>query len=414
MKGGAVFFVLCLILVATCTTHVEFGREAKLKWFKLTPDELYINHGSYGATLIPVLNAQANLLQMMQKNPLRFLAHEYPVLLNTTRDKLAKYVNADKDDVVFIENASNGVNSVLRSWPYAKGDKILVTSLGYNAVRTTIQFLIDQYEIQVVTVPITLPTNRESIIKSIRDVISTNNIRYAVLDHISSFPTIEFPLKEIIPIMRSSHILTLIDGAHALGQIPLNLKELDPDYYLSNSHKWLCGSYGSAFLYIKKSMQSQIHPAVISHFYKQGFQTSFAWTGTRDYTSILAMSAALDFRHQITDRVVWDYNNGLCRRVATFMFDRWNTTTIAPMEMMNSMINVRMPCNVPQPECWNYNIEELQKQMETDHNVWTFLRKIDGIHYVRISCQIYNEFGEFEKLIKIIEQVQDQFGNKSH
>ncbi len=296
------------------------------------------------------------------------------------------------------------MNSILRSFSYKPGQNILVTSIGYNAVRTTIQFLIDTYGVQVVTVPIVFPIDRQKILQVLKDAVEREKIDFAVLDHISSFPTIQMPLEDIIPLFRHHKIRTLIDGAHSLGQIPLNLKELDPDFYLANAHKWLCGAHGSAFLYVKKELQNLVHPAVISHFYNMGYQKSFAWTGTRDYTPMLAMSSALAFRSQIGDEEIGTYNNGLCRRVASFLFDRWNTTSIAPLEMMNSMINIPLPCNVPRPLCWNYDVESLQRKLEEKHNIWTFLRKVDGVNYVRISCQIYNAFDEFVRLANILER----------
>lgn len=397
-------FFIFIALIVLCICSDDFGKNAKIKYFQLAPDEIYINHGSYGAPLKVALESQAKYLRQMELNPLRFMAHEFLGLVNGTLARLSKYIGADKEDIVMIENASSGVNGVLRSWQYQRGDKILVTSLGYNAVKETIQFLVDQFGVELVTVPIVLPTNREMIVKAVREAVSGNTIKYAVLDHISSFPSIELPIKELIAIMREKNIPTLIDAAHALGQVKINLKDLDPDYYLGNGHKWLCSSHGSAFLYVKRSLQSRTHPSVISHFYKLGFQQSFAWIGTRDYSSMFTMVAALDFREKFGEDRIIDHNNRLCRTAADFMFKRWNTTTIGPLEMMNSMINIRIPCNVQTPDCYNYKIEEIQKKLE-DQNIWTFLRNVDGVNYIRISCQIYNEIAEFEKFVQVFEEL---------
>ena len=71
----------------------------------------------------------------------------------------------------------------------------------------------------------------------------------------------------------------LIDGAHALGSLDLNLSDLDPDYYVSNAHKWFCCPKGSAFMYVKKSLQQETRPLIISHGYGSGFQSEFIWSG---------------------------------------------------------------------------------------------------------------------------------------
>lgn len=200
----------------------------------------------------------------------------------------------------------------------------------------------------------------------------------------------------------------MIDAAHSLGQVPLNLKDLDPDYFLANGHKWLCSSHGSAFLYVRKSLQKSIHPAVISHFYKQGFQTEFGWTGTRDYSHMISLDAALEFREKRGDQEIRNYNNRLCRSAAEMLIKRWNTSTIAPFSMMNSLVNIRLPCNTKEPKCWTYNIEKMQREMEDKYNIWTFLRSINGIYYVRISCQIYNEMSEYIRFAQILEELQNK------
>ena len=135
----------------------------KLKMFGLSPNEVYINHGSYGAVPHIVKNYQKNLFKKVQKNPLRFMTQNQPKLMNQTIEIVSKYINANKENVVLIENASAGINSVLRSTRYKKGDKILITSIGYNSVRTTLEMLKKWYKIEVVVAEISLPTNNEKV-----------------------------------------------------------------------------------------------------------------------------------------------------------------------------------------------------------------------------------------------------------
>lgn len=168
--------------------------------------EFYLNHGSYGATLKSVSERKEFYYQKMQLNPLRFLAREMHVHLNQTIEKLAKYVNADKDDIVLIENASTAVNSVLRSQKFQKNDQILVTSLGYNAVKTTLDMLKDKYEINVITVEIPLPTTSQDIVNRMKKALDENIIKFVIIDHISSFPSLEFPIKELITLTRERYV----------------------------------------------------------------------------------------------------------------------------------------------------------------------------------------------------------------
>lgn len=205
--------ILSFCLLVFCQINFPpFGKETKEKLFQLAPNgkklkfltflEIYINHGSYGATLKSVTESQFQIHKKMQLNPLRFLNREMHVLLNKTIEKVAEYINADKDDVALIENASYGVNSVLRSQNFQKGDKILVTSLGYNAVRTTLEMLKDKYQIEVINVQIPLPTTSHDIINRIKKALDENSIKFVVIDHISSFPSVELPIKPLIQLTR--------------------------------------------------------------------------------------------------------------------------------------------------------------------------------------------------------------------
>lgn len=140
-------------------------------------------------------------------------------------------------------------------------------------------------------------------------------IKLAIFDHISSFPSLILPVEKLIKMCREKGTLVMIDGAHSLGQIPLNLTRLDPDFYFGNGHKWLQSSKGSAFLYVRPNLQSLIHPTVISHWYKEGFQQEFERTGTRDYSSYLTFIEAIQFRRWLKDERVMLHNNQLCTEV---------------------------------------------------------------------------------------------------
>eukprot|EP01080_Neovahlkampfia_damariscottae_P002332 gene2332-2800_t len=398
--------VLLILFMFSCFSQFpRFGREMKLKMFQLKPNEIYINHGSYGAVPHVVQNYQKKLFSKVQENPLRFMTQEHPKLINQTIERVSKYINAEKEDVVLIENASAGINSVLRSTRYNKGDKILITSIGYNSVKTTLEMLKKWYKIEVVIVDISLPTTEEKIIKSITKSFTEHKIKLAVIDHISSFPSLTFPIKQIIKIARNFDVKLFVDGAHAIGQIPINIKDLDPDYYISNGHKWLCSSHGSAFMYVKKSLQSEVHPPVQSHFYGQGFQKEFHFTGTRDYTPMYTFIPALDFRDQLKDENVWTYNNNLCLNAAKMLIGRWNTTGIVPFSMNSALINIKLPCSTSSADCWRLKPWELQKILQDKYDIWSYVGYSGKEQHLRISCQIYNEMNDYVKFADALEEI---------
>jgi selenocysteine lyase/cysteine desulfurase len=166
------------------------------------------------------------------------------------------------------------------------------------------------------------------------------------------------------------NVKMFVDGAHVLGQLAIDLKDLDPDYYISNGHKWLCSSHGSAFLYVRKPLQSEIHPPVQSHFYGLGFQKEFHFTGTRDYSNMFTLVAAIDFRNLLGDEKVRKYNNELCQNAGNMLMKRWNTTGVVPGSMTASLMNIRLPCSTSDPKCWRWSAEELQKKLENSFNIW--------------------------------------------
>lgn len=214
------------------------------------------------------------------------------------------------------------------------------------------------------------------------------------------------PIKEIIQMMKKKTIKTLIDGAHVVGQIKLNITDLDPDFYFSNGHKWLLSSKGSAFLYVKKQYQSEILPTVISS-YKTNFKNDFMFTGTRDYSNYLTLDEALNFRAWLGDEKVWSYNNNLCRNVSESLSKRWNTELPVTHSMSASVINIRIPCNIQEPICYSWNIGTILNKFTND-GFTIVIYEYQKIRYFRFECQIYNFFEEYLLTAQKFEQLIQQ------
>ena len=201
----------------------------------------------------------------------------------------------------------------------------------------------------------------------------------------------------------------MIDGAHALGQVPINLTDLDPDYYYSNAHKWLLSPKGAAFLYVSKRLQNATHPLVISAAYSPAgdrFQEEFAWTGTKDYSAYLSIIAALRFRRQLTDERAMGYNNGLCHQAADYLTGVWSTDLPVPLSMSASLVNVRIPCNVADAACYSWDIQALTETLLQRYRMYVVIFEISDsdspARYVRISCQIYNQMSNYQTLAQAI------------
>ncbi len=199
-----------------------------------------LNHGSFGACPEAVLQRQRELRHRMEARPVQFLARAMQELLDGSRAALAGLIGVDPQDVVFVPNATAGVNSVLRSLSFRAGDEVLVTNHGYNACNNVARFVAEKSGARVVVAEIAVPVESpEQIIDSVLAHV-TERTRIAMLDHVSSPSAIVFPIEQLVLQLDQRGVETLIDGAHAPGMIDLDLRRIGATYYTGNCHKWLC------------------------------------------------------------------------------------------------------------------------------------------------------------------------------
>ena len=231
----------------------------------LDPDVTMLNHGAFGACPRVVLRRQQELREQLERDPLQFFMRQMQPLLDESRQTLARAIGAQSDDVVFVRNATTGINAVLRSLPLSPGDELLVTDHGYNACNNVVDFVAERAGATVVTVPIPLPIRTGGqVVDAVLDRV-TERTRLAVIDHITSPTAVVFPIEQIARGLDERGVDLLVDGAHGLGMVPLELAELGAAYYAGNCHKWLCAPKGAGFLHVREDRQAEMQPAVISH-----------------------------------------------------------------------------------------------------------------------------------------------------
>lgn len=282
-------------------TPPALGRAAR-DLFSLRPDATFLNHGSYGAVPRAVQAVQQQLRDEMESHPDAFLHRVEPVAgagaLRAVATELAPFVGASPDRLALVENASSAVQAVLNSLPFQHGDQILITDHQYNAVRLAVEARCAQTGAQPLVVRIPLPTSADDVAERVLAAAGPQ-VRFVLLDHITSPTALVFPVRRIATELRRRGIPLFVDGAHAIGQVPLDLPALGADWYVTNLHKWLYAPRGCALLYASGSAAPLTRPLVTSHFVDQGFPRSYDYVGTRDYTAWLAAPAALRFHESL-------------------------------------------------------------------------------------------------------------------
>jgi len=371
----------------------SLGQAVRHHW-NLRDDIIFLNHGSYGATPKAVLVEQQRWQDLMEENPVNFMRRVLPEALEKARADLARFLRADPADLGFVENATGGVNAVLRSLDFAKGDEILVTSHGYNAVKQTVHFIEEKTgaAIEIAEVPFPLE-GPDSIVAAVKAKLS-DRTRLVILDHITSPTATIQPLKELIAACKSERRLVLVDGAHAPGMLDLDVPAIGTDFYTGNCHKWLCAPKGCAFLWVAPDRQAGIHPTTISHPFRKGFAEEFSWTGTRDASAWLSVGATIAFFDSIGGLpAIRAYYRGLATEAAEMLADAWGTGIGTPAPLRGSMATIRLPDrfrDVP--------AQTILDELWEKHRIEVPVHHFGGNPWVRISAAPYNHIQEYEIL----------------
>ena len=371
----------------------EFGRALRAR-FRLEPGVDFLNHGSFGAAPLEVLDAAARWRDQMEANPDRFLRQVLPDALRDAAAELARFLHAEGDDLVFVENATSAVNAVLRSLDFRAGDEILINSQSYGAVRQAVRYVCERTGARAIEPHVPLPIAAAPIAPV------GERTRLVIVDHISSPTGLVWPVPEIVAAARKHGALVLVDGAHAPGQLDLDLPALGADWYTGNCHKWLFAPRGCAFLWSRRDRRSEVHPLPISHGYGKGFTEEFDWPGTRDFSAWLAAPAGVRFLHELGPAAVRRYCHQLAVSAAEGVAHAWAQPLAGPAGLHGSMMAIRLP------EAWQHagatrdTARRLQSEFMDRHRIAVAIMAIDGALWARISAQVYNSPGDYDRLIE--------------
>ncbi len=374
---------------------IHYGRDLQ-PLFKLDATTTFINHGSFGLTPFAVLAAQEALRAEMERQPVQFLSRAaLQPRLRAAAGQLAAFLGAAGEDLVFVDNATTGVNAVLRSFALRPGDEVLITDHTYPAVRNAVRFVCGRAGARMIEAKLPFPVDSpDSILAAVTAALRERK-RLAVFDLVSSASAILMPAAALARTCRDAGARVLIDAAHGPGMLDLDLPALQADWVTGNVHKWLFAPKGCALLWATKEAQQDLHPTVISHGFEQGFANEFDWTGTRDPTAWLAVPAALDFYRSMGDGALRDRNHGLAVAAAGLLAERWGTEAGAPAEMVGAMAVVRLPGRHPGTVA---AAQAVHDRLWQKYHIEVPVMVIGPALWVRISAQIYNDLEDYARL----------------
>lgn len=376
------------------------GAAIRSEW-SLNPDIVTVNHGSYGATPRCVLAAQRTWQDRLERQPTRFMALELPALLRAAAGRLAAFVGAEAQDLVFVENATQACNAVLRSIRFQPGDDILVLSHGYGAVVKTVCYVAERTGARMIVAPLPFPRpDDDSVVASLAASL-TPSTRLAVLDHITSASALVLPVARMVAACHATGVPVLVDGAHAPGHVDLDLPAIDADYYTGNAHKWLMAPKGCAFLWARRDRQDDLHPVTISHGYGEGYLAEFDWIGTRDPSAWLSVTDALDFHRRLGGAALQARNAALAAAAATMLATRFGTETGTGNATQAAMGLVRLPISGTVTEQSAFALRCRLYDLGTDVPV----SEVAGGAWLRVSAQAYNEMTDYETLGDIVTRI---------
>jgi isopenicillin-N epimerase len=381
----------------------------------LDPTVIFLNHGSFGACPRAVLEAQQRLRDRMECDPVQFFQRDLEELLDDARRELASFLGADPHHLAFVPNTTTGVNTVLRSLSFKPGDELLTTNHAHNACRNALEFAARQSGAQVITATIPFPLELpEEVVEAVLNAVTTKT-RLALLDHVTSQTGLVFPIERLVHELARRGVETLVDGAHAPGMLPLNVKALGAAYYVGNCHKWLCAPKGAAFLYVRPDRQAEIRPLALSHGAnatrsdRSRFHLEFDWTGTDDPSAWLCVPVAIRFLASLLPGgwpEVMVRNHALALEGRDLLCGKLGIEPPCPDEMVGTMAALLLPQGGATALGLPLFPDPLQEtlyvrfRIEVPITVWPVPRR----RLLRLSAHLYNTRAQYASLAQVLAE----------
>lgn len=375
--------------------------------WRIRPDTIYLNHGSFGPPPEPVKQARLAWIHRLDEQPMDLFVRQLEPAWKASREALAKFIGASPADLIFCENATAGMNIVADSFPLTGQDEVLLTDHEYGAVQRIWRRACERSgaTLRTVTLPLPFQTAEETTSAVLQAV--NDRTRLIVVSHVTSATAVILPVQQICDAARQAGIAVCIDGPHAPAQVDVHIGQLGCDFYAASCHKWLSAPFGSGFLYVAPHRQARVRPPMLSWGRLlpgaiECWSDEFIWSGTRDPSAYLAIPAAIEF---LAETVGLDNFRRGSRELARYarqqILGRLGPATHAPLAGDDPVWYGSM-AHVPLPPCDRY---ALQTELWRQYGIEVPIMEFAGRNYVRVSCHLYNTPEQIDILAKALAEL---------
>ena len=376
------------------------------KQFLLDKKVTFLNHGSFGACPIKIFNEYQLWQKKLENQPVKFLDQyrDFGPNMKNVRKILSQKINCNSNNLAPVVNATTGLNAIIKSIQFNKGDEVLISNHEYGALEKTWQFIKTKYKIKINVVKVTLPLNSED--QFIHDFTKkfNNKTKILFLSHITSPTALLFPIKKLIRLARQKKIITIIDGAHAPGHIDLNLNTLNADFYSGNCHKWMMSPKGAAFMWSSSKYKNHLDPLIVSHGWNKKnksinqkgalgnsrFIDMFEYNGTKDPAAWLSVPASIRYINDIKNKKLFKTQSNVLYEYALKLSKIFKIPLLADRKFLPPLM-----ISLPIPKV---NELEFQRKLYKNYNIEIPIIPWEDKSFARISYQLYNSIKDLEKL----------------
>ena len=374
--------------------------------FLLDTKVTFLNHGSFGACPKVIFNEYQSWQKKLENQPVKFLDQfrDFGPNMTNVREALSKKINCNVNNLVPVVNATTGLNAIIKSLHFKKGDEVIMSNHEYGALEKTWQFIKTKHKIKITIVKVSLPITSEE--KFIKDFVKkiTSKTKILFLSHITSPTALLFPIKKLLKIAKQHKIITIIDGAHAPGHIDLNLKNLNADFYSGNCHKWMMSPKGAAFMWSSSKYKNHLDPLIVSHGWNKKnnsinqkgalgnsrFIDMFEYNGTKDPAAWLSVPASINYINDKKNTKLFMTQSKVLYNFAFKLSKTFKMPLLGDRKFLPPLM-----ISVPIPKVKEI---EFQRKLYKNYKIEIPIIPWENKSFARISYQLYNSIKDLEKL----------------